>query len=65
MEVEDHPVEYADFEGTIPAGNYGAGSVIVWDQGGWVALEEPEAVITYRFPYVYYVYGISLYSEIP
>jgi len=40
VKVEDHPVEYADFEGIIPAGNYGAGGMIVWDRGEWVALED-------------------------
>ena len=38
--VEDHPLEYGDFEGIIPAGNYGAGGVIVWDRGEWIALED-------------------------
>jgi bifunctional non-homologous end joining protein LigD len=40
VKVEDHPLEYGDFEGIIPAGNYGAGGVIVWDRGEWVPLED-------------------------
>ena len=38
VEVEDHPVDYATFEGTIPKDNYGGGTVILWDQGTWAPL---------------------------
>jgi bifunctional non-homologous end joining protein LigD len=41
VHVEDHPIEYIDFEDVIPAGSYGAGAMIVWDIGTWRPLEDP------------------------
>src|SRR3954449_4959523 len=39
MMTEDHPYDYASFEGVIPAGNYGGGNVIIWDNGTWEFIE--------------------------
>jgi DNA ligase D-like protein (predicted 3'-phosphoesterase) len=44
VEVEDHPLEYADFEGRIGTGNYGAGAVIVWDAGTYRNLDDDHSM---------------------
>ena len=47
VHVEDHPIEYLDFEGVIPSGQYGGGDVIVWDNGTWEphATDDPAAAV--------------------
>ena len=46
MQVEDHPLDYAGFEGIIPEGEYGGGTVLVWDTGTWVPLDaDPERAL--------------------
>ena len=41
VRTEDHPLSYGSFEGTIPAGQYGGGTVMLWDEGSWVPNEDP------------------------
>jgi DNA ligase D-like protein (predicted 3'-phosphoesterase) len=48
IEVEDHPLDYADFEGEIEEGNYGAGKVEIWDSGEYELLERSEGFIRVR-----------------
>jgi bifunctional non-homologous end joining protein LigD len=60
--VEDHPVEYADFEGVIPKGEYGAGPVIVWDRGAWRPLEDPEEGLR-RGKLLFTLHGYKLRGE--
>jgi bifunctional non-homologous end joining protein LigD len=45
VEVEDHPLEYGDFEGTIPQGQYGGGTVMLWDRGYWLPQGDPEKML--------------------
>jgi bifunctional non-homologous end joining protein LigD len=57
MHVEDHPVSYIDFEGTIPKGNYGAGTVEVWDHGRYIPVDEDGEPITEKQAYAAYKKG--------
>ncbi|HUK66260.1 MAG TPA: DNA ligase D [Anaeromyxobacteraceae bacterium] len=62
VHVEDHPLEYAGFEGLIPAGNYGAGSVIVWDRGAFEPLADALEGLA-RGKLLFRLYGHKLKGE--
>ena len=65
MMTEDHPFDYASFEGVIPAGNYGAGNVIIWDQGTWEFIEpgdDPVAAVR-QGKVTFRMYGKKMFGE--
>lgn len=62
--VEDHPIEYADFEGVIPPGNYGAGSVMLWDRGTYEVLgDEPAEAQLARGDFKFRLHGKKLRGD--
>src|SRR5215468_4966235 len=60
MQVEDHPVDYAAFEGVIPEGGYGAGTVMVWDNGTWSPESEDPLQALHQGDFKFSLYGKKL-----
>lgn len=65
MMTEDHPYDYASFEGVIPEGNYGAGNVIIWDQGTWEFIEPGDnpATAVRKGKLTFRLHGKKLFGE--
>lgn len=59
IHVEDHPVSYNSFEGTIPKGHYGAGTVIIWDRGSWTPVGDPREGLA-RGKLIFHLHGQKL-----
>jgi len=62
VEVEDHPVAYGSFEGTIPKGQYGGGTVMLWDEGSWEPASDPHEGLE-KGKLVFTLYGKRLTGE--
>jgi bifunctional non-homologous end joining protein LigD len=60
MQVEDHPLEYAGFEGVIPEGEYGGGTVMVWDKGTWSPESEDAAEALQKGDFKFILHGKKL-----
>jgi len=63
MQVEDHPVEYGGFEGTIPEGEYGGGTVMVWDRGEWAPENGDIAEALQKGDLKFTLYGKKLHGS--
>ncbi len=64
MMTEDHPYDYASFEGVIPAGNYGGGNVIIWDNGTWELTEPDDPVQGIKSgKLAFRMYGKKMFGE--
>lgn len=63
VQVEDHPVSYRDFEGTIPQGAYGGGTVMVWDRGTWEPLDDDPAAALDAGRLRFALHGEKLHGE--
>ena len=62
MQVEDHPVEYGSFEGIIPQGEYGGGTVMLWDRGTWESVGDPRQGLA-KGKLVFKLHGEKLHGE--
>ena len=65
MMTEDHPYDYASFEGVIPEGNYGAGNVIIWDTGTWEFIEpgDDPVIALQQGKLAFRLYGKKMFGE--
>ena len=62
VRTEDHPLDYATFEGRIPKGNYGAGTVLLWDRGTWKPIGDPHDGLR-KGKLAFHLYGELAASE--